>query len=1070
MNITMHRSLLVCALTLAAALRAEDVSVTLPFTPDDCAFTHTPAGIQLTLRAGVLPPGPAGEPWLPARDVMILVPSGARVTALEVTAAQERIIQRDILLAPRQPEAPLSKARPAFVPADPAIYAGATPLPVAHAELTGVHTMRGFTYASVRVWPLRYTPAQRTLTLTETITLRLSCVRPYTPTILPAGRVVNNRHFLSFVRDQVVNPAALDLETYAPRRAALAGPSNDYLIITANALTGAFATLAQQRTTFSGMACAIETTERIAGAFAGRDLQEKIRACIQSYVQTKGTLFVVLGGDDTIVPDRNTHVFIGVYNEPAMPTDLYYSGLDGTWDDCNTNNIFGEADVDGNNAHDEGDLAPDVFVGRIPVRTAAQARDYIDKVCAFESQPPTTVALRMLVGGVSLWDAYSGSDRPVDALNDGLPQFQAHAPVTDAEMWGRRMYRDGVQPFWQAMPPCCFFDSITSWDGGTAGGYPLSKVNFVARLNEGWQLCSFDTHGSPDGWSLESDWFSAADAAALTNAPRLIYTMACNTGAFDTDEPCLSEAFLRNPKGALVYLGCSRYGWGGPDDPPASPVTFGGSSSAYEMEFHRQLFSVRRTTLGEAFAWHKAAKASACGDNYAYRWVQFGLNFQGDPALRLPLDVGVHFDGLDPATPLDATHAPGTQTPLAFWLKNEDLVTHAATVTLATSTAAITLDPTTLVFSAIAGGARVSNAAPVTLSIASDCAAGAAQLALVCASGAGARTAMLALVVAPQPAVGLTDTNIVLVCPPGACVTATLALANAGSAPLSWQCAAGSNYCWRDSRMPGGPAFAWIPVAPDATRILVGDDDVAAPVALPLPFYFYGRRCTNVYIGSNGALGFAPGFLDGNNQALPCLPFNGFGPMLAPLWDDLDPGSAGAIWLQSSSTQLVVSFVGVPRLDYAAQQQTFQAVLEADGRMRLHYLDLRGNLSNATIGVQEAHAGRTLQIAYNTPYLTNALAVELAPPALPAWLALAQTHGTVDAGSTATLQLVVCAAALTNDYEHTTLYLWHNDAQQANCTPLSVTVVLPEPAVVVCLGWLMAGVCVRRRAIRNKCY
>ncbi len=1050
-----------CA-ALVTCAAAENVTVTVRFTPDDCAFTRTPAGIQLTLRGGLLPPGPAGEPWLPARNVMILVPCGARVTALAASAAGERIIQHDILLAPRQPEAPLSQARPAFVPADPAAYAGATPLPAAPAELTGVHTLRGLTYASVRVWPLRCTPAQRTLTLAESITLQLSCTLPQTPAILPAGRLANNQQFMSFVRDRVVNSAALDKAAYAPRRATLVGSSNDYLIITATALTGAFAVLAQQRTTFSGMACAIETTETIAGTYAGRDLQEKIRACIQAYVQTKGTLFVVLGGDDTIVPDRNTHVTIGVYNETAMPTDLYYSGLDGTWDDWNTNNIFGEADVNGVNDHDEGDLAPDVLVGRIPVRSEAQARAYIDKVCAFEAQPPSRTALRMLSGGVTLWDAYADAMRPADPLNDGLLQFQAHTPVTDAEMWGRRLYRDAIQPFWQAAPLGCFFDSITSWDSGTAGSYPLSKANFVARLNEGWQLCSFDTHGNPNGWSLEADWFSAADAAALTNAPRLIYTMACNTAAFDSDDPCLSEAFLRNPQGALVYIGCSRYGWGGPDDPPASPVTFGGSSSAYEMEFYQQLFSARRATLGAAFAWHKAAKASACGDNYAYRWLQFGLNFQGDPALRLPLDFGVHFDGLAPATLLDAALEPATQMPLAFWLKNEDLVPHAATVTLAASSAALTLAPATLVFGALAGGARVSNAVPVTLAIAADCAAGAYQLAFACAGGASVRTTMLALVVAPQPAARLTDTNIVVDCPPGGCVTAALALANAGRAPLSWQCAGATNYAWRDSRQPGGPLFDWIPVAPDATHIAVGDDDVAAPIALPQPFCFYGSRCTNVYIGANGALGFAPGFLDGNNQALPCLPHNGFGMLLAPFWDDLDPGSAGTIWLQSSNAQLVVTYVGVPRLDYAAQQQTFQAVLERDGRMRLQYLDLRGNLSNATIGVQEAHAGRTLQIACNEPWLTNGLAVEIAPPALPAWLALGTACGEIAAQTNTALELIVTATALTSDCAQTTLYLWHNDARAARCTPVSVTVVMPEPFVLVNLGGLLALLRARR--------
>jgi hypothetical protein len=662
----------------------------------------------------------------------------------------------------------------------------------------------------------------------------------------------------------------------------------------------------------------------------------------------------------------------------------------------------------------------------------------------------------MLTGGVTLWDSYSGTDRPDDALADGLPQFQEHAPVTDAEMWGRRLYRDAIQPWWQAAPLCCFFDSITAWDSGGAGSYPLSKANFVARMNEGWQLCSFDTHGNPNGWSLEADWFSATDAAELTNAPRLIYTMACNTAAFDSDEPCLSEAFLRNPYGNLVYIGCSRYGWGGPDDPPASPVTFGGSSSAYESEFHRQVFALRRATLGEAFALHKAAKAAACGDNYAYRWLQFGLNFQGDPAIHLPFDYGVHVDGVTPA-PLEG--APGAQCPLTLWVKNEDRVPHAATVTVLSASADVTCTPAVLGFGALAAGARVSNTEPCNVQVAPTAPAGTVPLTLLCAALGAVRTSTVAVTVTPRPVVRLTDTNIVLVCPPDACVTATLAVANHGAAPLTWQCAAGTNYVWRDSRAPGGPAFAWMPVASNATRMVVGDDDVAAPVALPFPFYCYGRRCTNVYIGSNGGLGFTPGFLDGNNQALPCLPYNGFGLLLAPFWDDLDPGSAGAIWLQSSSTQVVISYIAVPRLDYAAQQQTFQAILERDGRMRLQYLDMRGDTSNATIGVQEAHRGRTLQMACNTSFVTNGLALDIAPPALPPWLAAVQACGEIGRTTTGAVQLVACAAAMTTEYEHTTVYLWHNDAQQANCTPCVVTVVVPEPLLVM----TVLPVLVRRR-------
>ncbi|MFH0879062.1 MAG: hypothetical protein V2A34_05070, partial [Lentisphaerota bacterium] len=40
---------------------------------------------------------------------------------------------------------------------------------------------------------------------------------------------------------------------------------------------------------------------------------------------------------------------------------------------------------------------------------------------------------------------------------------------------------------------------------------------------------------------------------------------------------------------------------------------------------------------GDVFYRHKAAFAGSSGDNGTYRWIQFGLNFQGDPALNFIL-------------------------------------------------------------------------------------------------------------------------------------------------------------------------------------------------------------------------------------------------------------------------------------------------------------------------------------------------------------------------------------------------------------------------------------------------
>ena len=39
--------------------------------------------------------------------------------------------------------------------------------------------------------------------------------------------------------------------------------------------------------------------------------------------------------------------------------------------------------------------------------------------------------------------------------------------------------------------------------------------------------------------------------------------------------------------------------------------------------------------LGQIFSQHKTAMADKCNSNGSHRWVQFGLNYQGDPAFRI---------------------------------------------------------------------------------------------------------------------------------------------------------------------------------------------------------------------------------------------------------------------------------------------------------------------------------------------------------------------------------------------------------------------------------------------------
>ena len=642
-----------CALGLTAllfagpsALYGGEVTLRFQWHADQLEYQTLNGFERVSLRDGVLPEDPPGTPWLPARFVNVLLPSGAQVIGVKAVA-QETRVRQGMTVYPVQPFQPIGVSAGLFVPPDPVAYAAGGRTPRASAELTGSHTLRGYTFASVRLNAVRYAPAAHELYLATDLALTVT----YDASAAHAVSTATPRApdaFAPIVADLVANP--LDVPSCVPPPASTktmasgSGDGVDYLIITSTALSNSFQALADQRATFNGLKTQIMTTDAIAAAYdgtrpsGGSDLQTSIRNCIIDFAHNRGTLYVVLGGDDTAVPVRACAVTCGAYSESQMPTDLYYAGLDGSWD-RNGNGIYGEpGDASGTN--DEADLAFDVIVGRIPVRSPSDADGYVRKLVAYERTTPPTVATKMLLCGSKMWDAYANAGRPTDATRDGLPSFLGHAAVSDAEIWLRRLYRDDVQPDWQTGGMKLFTDTLTSWDGPNAGDVPLSSANLRAHFNEGWSHVLVATHGNINIWALETDYFDSGDAASLTNVTAFVYTVACLTAQFDGGmDPCLSEAFLRNANGgALAYLGCSRDNWGSTDPTPAENTSRGGPGFDFAYEFYHRLFQSKSTVLGRLCAEHKAAFIGASTLNGAYRWIEFGLNLQGDPLLALQAD------------------------------------------------------------------------------------------------------------------------------------------------------------------------------------------------------------------------------------------------------------------------------------------------------------------------------------------------------------------------------------------------------------------------------------------------
>ncbi len=602
-----------------ASAEAENIVQTFTFSEHQLQFQTKGQYERIFLEKGQLPEDEPGTPWLPVKYVNILIPSGAAVQSIDVEG-EETVIRSNISIYPVQPQHVLSNPAPPFFEPSPVSYTSTEKTPENRVSTIETHIMRGYHFISVRLNPLRYNPSLKQLYFSPQMKLTISYE--------PSGEIktVSNssRLFSDIIKSVVVNPESIENTPTQNSKADV-----QYLIITSNALQSSFQTLSSHRS--NRYSTEVLTKETIDANYSGTDIQDKIRNAIKAYVNGNNTEYVVIGGDDTIIPDRDTYAECSGSVDNEMPTDLYYSGLDGDWN-ANGSMPFGQTS-------DNVDMAFDVIVGRIPVQTESQANAYINKLISFETNHPTEIDGKLFLGGDLLWDSYTGSNRPSDTMNDGHIAFRdsKHSTVSDAEMWVRRMYRDTIQPNWQADEVVCLFDTMTSWDGsGDAGNFVQNSSNMSGKLNEGWYHMYFDTHGNNDIWGLESGSFSSSNAASLTGTIGIIYTIACLTGHFDNFETALSEAFLRNPQGgAINYIGCSRFGWGMSDPPPASGNSIGGASAEYAEEFYDILLNPNAAamTIGKAFAEHKARKIGSCSSDGAYRWIQFGLNLQGDPAV-----------------------------------------------------------------------------------------------------------------------------------------------------------------------------------------------------------------------------------------------------------------------------------------------------------------------------------------------------------------------------------------------------------------------------------------------------
>jgi hypothetical protein len=218
-------------------------------------------------------------------------------------------------------------------------------------------------------------------------------------------------------------------------------------------------------------------------------------------------------------------------------------------------------------------------------------------------------------------------------------------------------------------------------------------------------------------------------------------------------------------------------------------------------------------------------------------------------------------------------------------------------------------------------------------------------------------------------------------------------------------------YYWIDSDQPGGPVFDWNEISGSGVDITAGldDDNFTGPYAIGFSFPYYGLSYTELYVGSNGIIGFDTANMKSRvktNLPTPSTPNN----ILAWLWDDLDLTDAdnpGAhVYIQTDGSRCIIQFTDYP--EYKANPGdiiTAQIILDDDGTITYQYLSIATGFDteSCAVGIENEDGSDGLEVAYLTSYLHENLAVQFFMPYQ--WLTLDKTSGEIPPSES---DVVVC--------------------------------------------------------------
>lgn len=509
---------------------------------------------------GLLVSEEQGKPILPLDYIYLLIPDGQKAESLHIEINSSYTLPGRYKI---KPFLPLKESSPI----DSMSYRSCNPYPGVRALIVNTGSFAGSKIVTLLVYPLDYYPKSGKTILFTDLTIELFCSPSNRAPIRQSYTTPYSGRIIQKVLSSIVDNDE-DIPFYS-HRLCIRNKAPDasypsYIVITADSLMDAFLPLTHWLTS-KGIKADIICLDSILQNYSYDpisllyDSPGAIRGFLMD-AYTNGTQWVLLGGDEEIVPVRYGTSENNDSTVPEQPpSDLYYSDLDGNWN-------VDEDDLYGEPIDDSVDYYSELFVGRLPCNNNLEIGNWIEKVLSYERNPGNgnySYLTRVFWTG-----ADELRDEPGYIIENGsYPTYFEHDTTVlegpyGFHPWGSEVvawmnnYYGWFNLYGHGAP-----DQVTVSAPGYNNG--SEERDFLVSLDS-CEVYHYNLHG---GCRVETG--NGLDSLNNENYYGIMYLSSCYQGAYDFEHfdlfdiycgPSIGEAFTMLPKkGGPAFLGYTRY-------------------------------------------------------------------------------------------------------------------------------------------------------------------------------------------------------------------------------------------------------------------------------------------------------------------------------------------------------------------------------------------------------------------------------------------------------------------------------------------------------------------------------